>query len=73
MRAKRAEDLPLVVVEITILDPSTCDHNHIDWLSEIAPNSAKDLAQSPLNLITEGCPLLYLRCNGYREATLFSL
>ncbi len=73
MRAKSPEHLPLVVVEITILDPAARYHHHIDRLGKLMADGAKYLAQPTLNLITEGCPFLYLCCDGYRETTLWSL
>ena len=73
MRAKSPEHLSFVVVEITILNPPTRDHHHINWLGKIMTDGSKYIAQPTLNFITEGCPLFYLCCDGYRETTLWSL
>ena len=73
MRAKGAKHLSFIVIEITILNPTTSDHNQINRLSKFVPVRTKKLAQPTLNFITEGGAFLYLRCNGYRQATLCSV
>jgi hypothetical protein len=65
VRAKRSENLSFVVVEIAILDSTTCDKDDIYGLGKIMSMRTKDVAEPALNLIPERCSLLYLRCYSY--------
>jgi len=71
LRAQRSENLSTIVIELTVLDTTAGDHDHVEGLCKIVTDSAEYLAQAALYLIPNVCALLYLCCNGYGEPALF--
>jgi hypothetical protein len=69
-RAKRSEHLASIVIELTVLDATTGNHDHIEGFCEIMTDSPEEFAQAALYLVPNRCSLLYLRCDGYCEAAL---
>lgn len=69
-RAKRSEHLTSIVIELTVLDAATGNHDHIERFGEIMTDRSEEFTQTALYLVPNRGSLLYLRCNGYREATL---
>jgi len=70
LRAKRSEHLSSIVIELTILNTATGNHDHIERLCEIMPVRSEQFTQTALYLVPNRGSLFYLRCNGDRKATL---
>ena len=70
LRAKRSEHLSSIIIELTILNTATGNHDHIERFCEILADCSKEFTQTALYLVPNRGSLFYLRCNGDRKATL---